>query len=78
MSRSAVKRSGTVRCRQDRLLPLPARRYAVDVADPEADEDGVDVTLIRWMLSLTPAERLQFLQERIDDISTIRELNTGR
>jgi hypothetical protein len=25
-------------------------------------EDGVDVTLIRWMLSMTPAERLQTLQ----------------
>lgn len=25
-------------------------------------EDGVDLTLIRWMLSLTPAERLQVLQ----------------
>jgi hypothetical protein len=37
--------------------------------------DGVDVTLIRWMLSLTPAQRLEFLQQRIDDIRTIRELN---
>lgn len=26
-------------------------------------EDGVDLTLIRWMLSLTPAERLQAAQE---------------
>jgi hypothetical protein len=25
-------------------------------------DDGVDLTLIRWMLSLTPAERLQVLQ----------------
>jgi hypothetical protein len=25
-------------------------------------DDGVDVTLIRWMLSLTPAERLQILE----------------
>ena len=39
-------------------------------------EDGVDLTLIRWMLSLTPAERLQFLEQRINDILTIRELNT--
>ncbi len=28
-------------------------------------EDGVDLTLIRWMLSLTPAERLQVLQQTI-------------
>ena len=38
-------------------------------------EDGVDLTLIRWMLSLTPAERLEFLQDRINDILTIREWN---
>jgi hypothetical protein len=41
-------------------------------------EDGVDLTLIRWMLSLTPAERLAFLEERIDDILAIRELNAVR
>lgn len=28
-------------------------------------EDGVDLTLIRWMLSLTPAERLTVLQNTI-------------
>ncbi|MGA3027596.1 MAG: hypothetical protein ABSF98_22780 [Bryobacteraceae bacterium] len=43
--------------------------------EPEYSEDGVDLSLIRWMLSLTPAERLEFLEERIDDILTIRELN---
>ncbi len=26
---------------------------------PAYSEDGVDLTLIRWMLSLTPAERLR-------------------
>jgi hypothetical protein len=29
---------------------------------PEYSEDGVDLTLIRWMLSLTPAERLAAAQ----------------
>jgi hypothetical protein len=38
-------------------------------------QDGVDLTLIRWMLSLTPAERLEFLEEQIADILTIRALN---
>jgi hypothetical protein len=37
--------------------------------------DGVDLTLIRWMLSLTPAERIQHLEDRINDILAIRELN---
>jgi hypothetical protein len=38
-------------------------------------EDGVDLTLIRWMLSLTPEERLQFLDKRINEIIAIRDLN---
>jgi len=41
-------------------------------------EDGVDLTLIRWMLSLTPAERLQVLEEHVDDILSIRKLNAGK
>ena len=44
-------------------------------SDPCYGEDGVDLTLIRWMLSLTPAERLEFLEDRINDILTIREWN---
>ena len=44
-------------------------------SDPCYSEDGVDLTLIRWMLSLTPAERLEFLEDRINDILTIRECN---
>lgn len=43
--------------------------------DPEYSEDGVDLSLIRWTLSLTPAERLEFLDQRIRDILTIRALN---
>jgi hypothetical protein len=40
------------------------------------DDDGVDVTLIRWMLSLDPSERLRFLEGRIQDILTVRALNS--
>lgn len=40
-------------------------------------EDGVDLTLIRWMLSLTPAERLRVLQHHVNSILRIRELNEG-
>jgi hypothetical protein len=42
---------------------------------PEHSEDGVDLTLIRWMLSLTPAERLDFLEDQINSILEIQELN---
>jgi hypothetical protein len=42
-------------------------------ARPEAErDDGVDVSLIRWMLSLTPSERLAVLQGFIDDIAKLR------
>ena len=35
-------------------------------------EDGVDLTLIRWMLSITPTERLQILQQNIRSIMRLR------
>ncbi len=35
-------------------------------------EDGVDLTLIRWMLSLIPTERLEVLQEYIWSIMRLR------
>jgi hypothetical protein len=45
-------------------------------ADPEIkpthSEDGVDLTVIRWMLSLTPAERLEVLQQTIRSIMKMR------
>jgi len=36
--------------------------------EPTHSADGVDLTLIRWMLSLTPAERLQVLQQNVRSI----------
>jgi hypothetical protein len=45
---------------------------------PDYSEDGVDLTLIRWILSLTPAERLAFLEERINEILAIRDWNVDR
>lgn len=36
------------------------------------DESGVDVTLIRWSLSLTPAERLDHLQGFVNSILALR------
>jgi hypothetical protein len=35
-------------------------------------EDGVDATLIRWMLSMTPTERLQTLQQNVQSIMKLR------
>ena len=53
-----------------------------DAPDPatllDYSKDGVALTLIRWMLSLTPAERLSFHEERINEILAIRELNASK
>lgn len=38
-------------------------------------EDGVDLTLIRWFLCLTPAERLAYLQRHVNAIVRIRRDN---
>ena len=48
--------------------------------DPLTDysEDGVDLTLIRWMLWLTPVERLAFLEGYVGDLLAMRALNAGR
>ena len=39
---------------------------------PVYDEAGVDLTLIRWTLSMSPAERLQTLQDFVDSITEMR------
>ncbi len=42
---------------------------------PMHSEDGVDLTLIRWMLSLTPAERLEALQSFVNLVEAVRSEN---
>jgi len=37
-------------------------------------DDGTDLTLIRWMLSLTPIERLEVLQASAGSLQRLREL----
>jgi hypothetical protein len=39
-------------------------------------EDGVDLTLIRWFLGLTPAERLSYLEEFASAILEMRNVST--
>jgi hypothetical protein len=38
--------------------------------------DGVDATLIRWMLSMTPQQRLRVLQRNIRSIKRLRSART--
>lgn len=48
--------------------PNPPEGGTRDIA-----EDGVDLTLIRWMLSLTPDERLRVLQDNIASLMKLRK-----
>ena len=51
-------------------------RRAQLAEQPTHGEDGVDLTLIRWMLSMTPAERLETLQQRINSVLEVRAHNS--
>lgn len=55
------------------LLDSPAEERE----DSPYDDRGVDRSLIRWMLSLTPTERLAAVQSSIDLIASVRELPDG-
>ncbi len=53
---------------------LKSGRHPSDPTEslPTHSEDGVDLTLIRWMLTMTPAERLETLQEIVWSILRLR------
>lgn len=60
------------------MKQTPRPNHPDDQPPPtEYGEDGIDLTLIRWMLSLTPAQRLEALEQHMSDILAIRELNAG-
>ncbi len=42
--------------------------------EPAYSDDGVDLTLIRWFLSLTPGERLSYLEEFASAILEMRHV----
>ncbi len=45
---------------------------------PAESREGVDLTLIRWMLSLTPAERVEHIEGIALSLEELRELNRER
>ena len=49
-----------------------SRKAFLSASDEAYSEDGVDLSLIRWMLTLTPTERLQTLQQNIQSIRKLR------
>jgi len=62
----------------DQLTPIVRPEPGTPADLPAFSDDGVDLTLIRWMLSLTPAERLDVLQGHVEAILSIRDANERR
>jgi hypothetical protein len=60
------------RAREICILRSVSPQQSPEYSDAEVSEDGVDLTLIRWMLSLTPRERLAVLQDQVDSLLTLR------
>jgi hypothetical protein len=54
-------------------MPEPLNCPAEERDDSPYDENGVDRSLVRWMLSLSPTERLAQVQSSIDLIMSVRE-----
>ena len=49
-----------------------------DAKDPlQVSETGVDLTLIRWMLSMEPGERLKTLQQAVNSLTRLRNGTIG-
>jgi hypothetical protein len=54
-------------------MPEPLNPPAEERDDSPYDENGVDRSLVRWMLSLSPTERLAQVQSSIDLVMSVRE-----
>lgn len=58
-------------------LPSDYKEVASDAREEQMySDDGVDLTLIRWMLSLTPTERLQTLQQTVQSLMRLRDASS--
>jgi hypothetical protein len=63
-----------------RMTPVASRRTGKGLIPSFGEretysDDEIDVSLIRWMLSLTPAERLETLQNHVRGIMRLRGEN---
>jgi hypothetical protein len=52
-------------------LPPLTRAQLLDYG--EYDENGVDLSLLKWMLQLTPLERLQVMDKHARDVELLLE-----
>lgn len=58
------------------MMNIDANRHeqhTIDTCDQTYGPDGTDLTLIRWMLSLSPAERLEVLHASVGSLERLRE-----
>jgi methylated-DNA-protein-cysteine methyltransferase-like protein len=61
---------------QHAFRPWEFDEQPLPVDQPTHSPDGVDLTLIRWMLSMPPAERLDTLQQFVNSVLRIRAQNS--
>jgi hypothetical protein len=59
-----------------RVLALPQTMARDDAPTHARVDDGVDVSLIRWMLSLSADERLAVLQGFADSVAAVTDDST--
>ncbi|MCB1052100.1 MAG: hypothetical protein H6510_14610 [Acidobacteria bacterium] len=50
------------------LTPQPAHPNS----PPDHEDDGVDITLIQWMLTLSPQQRLELLKSHNQAVQQLR------
>jgi hypothetical protein len=53
--------------------PADPRSGGRPAAPADSAESGVDLSLIHWMLSLSPTERLEALQGFVDSVAALRD-----
>ncbi|WP_437826255.1 hypothetical protein [Sorangium sp. So ce1153] len=58
-------------------MAKPLDHAAGERDDSPYDENGVDRSLVRWMLSLSPTERLAQVQSSIDLVMSVRAPSDG-
>lgn len=58
-----------------KVLRSPTKKNRREVDRPTHSPEGVDLTLIRWFLTLTPMERLRTLENTMKSIQRIRDAN---
>jgi hypothetical protein len=72
IAQAAADLARVVLMAQPPQTPPEAPVPAPDLIPSGESPDGVDLTLIAWTLSLTPLQRLEFLQDWVDGLAELR------